>query len=302
MAAANSCRSQRGRDIYMRTPLHNAVLERDTEYIRALLNSGAERCDTKAADNATCLHLACKGRNGGDHEATEVAQMILDHSTGRATIDWQCLPKHKKSGKKYTPAVCGYTPLLYAIKAENPALVQLLLSYGASLELPGWVPPSQPKILTQNNDGTTTTAADGDDDDDDADCDDDSDDVMQKVCPPLLAAKQRRDVIGSPSTIAVYELLCKAQSSRSAAASASTTTAVDTSSGTEQDGNSKRQKVVVTAASSRVDSSSGDPWDSNGHSRGESEYMQMMSHIMDEDAGVGGGASVMVFAGAGASK
>ena len=246
----------------MRTPLHNAVLERDIEYIRALLNSGAERCDTRAADNATCLHLACKGRNGGDHVATEIVQMILEHSSGRASINWQCFPKHKKSEEAYTPAVCGYTPLLYAIKAENPALVKLLLEYGASLDLPGWVPPS--------GNGSSNGG----------------DDVIQKVCPPLMASKQRSDIIGSPTAIAVFELISKAAVSRAAAASAPAAAAVsiNTSGVGEEGDSSKRQRVVAVPASTTILGSGDDRSDSlNTPSEGVSEYMAMLSHIMGED-------------------
>ncbi len=227
-----SCRSQRGRDIYMRTPLHTAILESDVEFIRALLNSGVERCDTLAMDNATPLHLACKGRN----QATDAAivQMILEQSTGRCTIDWQTKPKHKKSHAAYTPAVCGYTPLLYAIKAENPTIVKLLLDYGASLDLPGWIPINNTNNNTSNED-------------DDIDIDDAQ--PLLKVCPPLMAAKSRSVAIGSTQSMAVLKILEICQKEREGATIRSSTIyATEGHIMAEDDGSTKRRKVAEVKA------------------------------------------------------
>jgi ankyrin repeat protein len=282
------------RDMQNKTAFHHAVLKKDVTMVRELLALGASP-DVKAMDDMTPLHYACKQR-GGDAEI-EIAKIILDDPTGLQTLEWQTY-KHKKidsnqsqsqsqddssssssSSRKLEP---GYTALQYAIKAENLIMVSLLLSYGASIELPGYVSPD---AVAQNND------------------DNENDDYyrsgnsISNICPPRILAEERKESTGSAEAFAILQLIQQAEAKKAEAeatasslntkiSSSTMATHASFSAGTgeyddynDDKGNNKKKKQrsdVQLPGRETVTTSAGHT------TKGKMEYLAMMYSILGD--------------------
>jgi len=121
-AGANPNHQLPNHRIYGTTALESAVFSGNAGIIKLLLSHGADPNDTRAdvmpISRVVCM--ICRGEMDKNGDLMDIARLLLDAGASPNVHD----------------AGPGYTPLQEAVQADDRALVELLLDYGADPNMP----------------------------------------------------------------------------------------------------------------------------------------------------------------------